>query len=147
MFRVLVVELEGVLMPVGTSLAHPEDLVWAPRLHDLLHEWLDVRIVVTTGRQTPPAASELPHLLGPLRPRLLGNTFGLVRGDAVEAAVALVNGAQLVHLVLVSDAAGLPRSRLNIQPCNPELGVSGEETRVAVARWLSVTAAVNARGG
>lgn len=146
MFRVLVLELEGVLMPGGRHLAHPDDLIWAPRLHDLLYEWRDVRIVITSGRQAPPAASELPRLLGPLRSRLLGNTFGLVRGDAVEAAVALVNGAQLAHLVLVSDAAGLPSSRLNILTCNPEFGVSGEKTRVAVARWLSAMAPVNPRG-
>lgn len=147
MFRALVLELEGVLMPRGVPLEHPEDLIWAPRLHYLLREWLDVKIVVTTGKQRPPAAAELPRLLGPLRSRLLGNTFGMARGDAVEAAVALVNGAQLVHLVLVSDAEGLPSNRLNILTCNPELGVSGEETRLAVERWLSDTAPTNVSGG
>jgi hypothetical protein len=137
--RVLVLELEGVLMPDGKPLAQPEDLIWVPRLSDLLQEWPDVRIVVTTGKRAPPAASKLPHLLGPLRSRLLGNTFGLVRGDAVEASVALVNGAQLVHLVLVSDATGLPSSRLNILTCNPEFGISGKETYLAVGHWLRNT--------
>jgi hypothetical protein len=72
--------------------------------------------------------------------RLCGNTFGMNRHEAIPAAVALINGAQIIHLVLVSDATGLPKRRLNVVECNPELGLSAEETRVSVARWLRETA-------
>lgn len=140
MYRLLVIEFEGVLMPAGQVLAQPADLVWAPILQTLMEPWHDVRIVVTTGRQPPPAASELPQLLGSLSGRLCGNTFGMNRQDAIPAAVALINGAQLIHLVLVSDATGLPKRRLNVVECNPELGLSADETRVSVARWLRETA-------
>lgn len=140
MYRMLVIEFEGVLMPAGQVLAHPVDLIWAPILEELLQPWPDVRIVVTNGRQPPPAASELPQLLGPLRDRVCGNTCGMNRQDAIPAAVALVNGAQFVHLVLVSDATGLPTRRLNVVECNPELGLFAEETRQLVARWLRETA-------
>lgn len=140
MYRLLVIEFEGVLMPAGRVLAQPADLVWAPILETLLEPWNDLRIVVTTGRKPPPAASELPQLLGPLSDRLCGNTFGMNRQDAIPAAVALINGAQFIHMVLVSDATGLPTRRLNVVECNPELGLSAEETRVSVARWLRETA-------
>lgn len=140
MYRLLVIEFEGVLMPAGQALAHPVDLIWRPILEALLRPWADVRIVVTTGRQPPPAASELPQLLGHLSDRLCGNTFGMNRQDAIPAAVALINRAQFIHLVLVSDATGLLKRRLNVVECNPELGLSAEETRVSVARWLRETA-------
>jgi hypothetical protein len=139
-YRLLVIEFEGVLMPAGQALGNPVDLIWRPILEALLRPWPDVRIVVTTGRQPPSAASELSQLLGPLRDRLCGNTFGMNRQDAIPAAVALINGAQFVHLVLVSDATGLPKHRLNVVECNPELGLFAEETRLSVARWLHDTA-------
>lgn len=140
MYRLFVIEFEGVLMPAGQVLAQPADLVWAPILQTLMGPWHDVRIVVTTGGQPPPAVSKLPQLLGPLSDRLCGNTFGMNRQDAIPAAVALVNGAQFVHLVLVSDATGLPKHRLNVVECIPHMGLSAEETRESVARWLRETA-------
>jgi hypothetical protein len=139
-YRAVVIELEGVLCPAGEPLKRPEGLPWLPILSGLLEPWPDVWVIVTTSRGTNLLASELPQLLGPLARRLLGHTFGMKRGDGVEAAVAVVNGQQLEHLVVVLDATDLPCHRLNILLCDPQQGISAVGIRDAIAQWLMQTA-------
>lgn len=135
-YRVMVLELEGVLCPSGETTGTPDGLIWLPVLEGLLEPWPDVWVIVTTSKAQKPLSSELPRLLGPLEPRLLGHTFGMNRSDGVEAAVAVVNGQQLEHLVVVSDASDLPSYRLNVLLCDPRRGLSAPRTRAAIAHWL-----------
>lgn len=134
--RVLVTCLSGVLHPENEAIGATTPLRWLPILEELLHPWKDVRIVVASSRLQSAAASELPQLLGSLKPRLFGNTFNfLPEEDAIAASVRVVNG-QLEHLVLVADRFDFSRQCLNVVRCNPLQGLSSDVTRGAVSAWL-----------
>lgn len=139
MYRILLVELDGVLGHMRRANSSVTELPWLPLLADLLRPWSDVRIVVTSAGPNPPPVSDLPRLLGELAPRLQGNTFLMPRVDATHAA-AQVNNEQVEHMVLVSNAFGLGGGRLNVLECDPELGLSSSHIQEMLTQWLRATA-------
>ena len=135
----LVLEFEGVLFPPPEP-PPPREMRWLSVLESLLEPWEDVRLVVTTSRGYTPTADDLRGLLGGLSHRLMGNTIGMLRGDAVDASVRVINGGQAEHLVLVSDDDELHGRRLNLVRCDPALGISSIEVQATVKAWLRQTA-------
>lgn len=135
----LVLEFEGVLFPPSEP-PPTREMRWLPVLESLLESWEDVRLVVTSSRRYTPTVEDLRGLLGRLGHRLMGNTIGMSRGDAVDASVRVINGGQVEHLVLVSDDDELRSGRLNLVVCDPALGISSLEVQATVNAWLRQTA-------
>lgn len=137
--RLLVLEFEGVLFP-PTEPPPTRKMLWLPVLESLLEPWEDVRLVVISSHGYTPAVADLRGLLGGLSHRLMGNTIGMLRGDAVDASVRVINGGQVEHLVLVSNDDELRSGRLNLVVCDPALGISSIEVQATVKAWLRQTA-------
>lgn len=135
----LVLEFEGVLFPPPEP-PPTREMRWLPVLESLLEPWGDVRLVVTSSRGYTPTAEELRCLLGGLSHRLMGNTIGMSRGDAVHASVRVINGGQVEHLVLVSCDDELRSGRLNLVVCDPARGISSIAAQATVKAWLRQTA-------
>ena len=138
MTRLLVLEVHGVLYPWREAGDVPDSAQWLSMLAALVSPWPDVRLVVATSKQGTPERRYLPLLLGSLMPRVMGDTYGLSRPSAIEAAVRSLPAVE--SLVLVADDSDLRESPLNVLCCDPQLGISEPRIRTAISAWLARTA-------
>lgn len=135
MHRMLALDVE--VLEQGTSSTqggrdHPR-FRW---LVDALRSHPDVRIVLLALRDRFPSAVEL-QCLDELAERMMGSTLGLLRGDALVAALRF-NMQGAVHLVVVADEALVPEGDFDTLVCD-SLEQATPTFKSSLEQWLSRT--------
>lgn len=135
MHRMLALDVE--VLEQGTSSTqggrdHPR-FRW---LVDALRSHPDVRIVLLALRDRFPSAVEL-QCLDELAERMMGSTLGLLRGDALVAALRF-NMQGAAHLVVVADEALVPEGDFDTLVCD-SLEQATPTFKSSLEQWLSRT--------
>lgn len=137
--RIIFLDIDGVLHPFDEGDNPAGWLRWVPVLEALLVNAPDVKLVVHSTWRYMYSDDELCALLGPLSDRFIGCAPRVARGDAIEMVLQANKASLTAYLVLDDDRTEFTTSRLNVQFCDPKLGISAQETQAAIYAWLRRT--------
>ena len=138
--RVIFLDFDGVLHPVGTQPGSPEAFRWIHILCRLLVDPGDVKLIVHSTWRYSYRESELRKLIQPLGFLLAGVVPPMPRELAIETVLQSNRVSIRSHLVLDDSPDEFCHGHVNLVVCDPELGISAKSVQVAIEQWLRASA-------